>query len=104
MKERSIIESTKIVIVTLVFVKIVGFIKQAVIAAYYGTSGDVDRFLLVSELMENLGVAIFSAIAISFVTLYVDIKNRKGEEGVAVLTSNIFVAFLPILILSLIHI
>lgn len=102
MKERSIIESTKIVIVTLVFVKIVGFIKQAVIAAYYGTSGDVDRFLLVSELMENLGVAIFSAIAISFVTLYVDIKNRKGEEGGAVLTSNIFVAFLPILIIAIV--
>lgn len=99
MKERSILKSTRIVVITLLCVKIIGFVKQAVIAAYYGTTGSIDKFLLVSELMENLGTAIFSAIAISFLTIYVETKLEKGQKGVELLTSNIFVACLPIILI-----
>lgn len=102
MKEKSIFGSVKIVILTLVGVKLIGFVKQAVIAAYFGTSADVDKFLLVSELMENLGIAVFSAIAITFLTLYVEANVAGGKESSNKLTSNVFLFFLPFVLLIVI--
>lgn len=102
MKEKSIFSSVKVVILTLVGVKLIGFIKQAVIAAYFGTSADVDKFLLVSELMENLGIAVFSAIAITFLTLYVEANVAGGKESSNKLTSNVFLFFLPFVLLIVI--
>lgn len=102
MKDKSIFSSVKVVILTLVGVKLIGFVKQAVIAAYFGTSADVDKFLLVSELMENLGIAVFSAIAITFLTLYVEANVAGGKESSNKLTSNVFLFFLPFVLLIVI--
>lgn len=102
MAEKNILSSAKVVVLTLVFVKCIGFIKQAVIAAYYGTSGAIDQFLLVSELMENIGAAIFSAISISFLTIYVEIYTKEGREGSSRLVSNAFAFFIPIVFLLII--
>lgn len=99
MNEKSIFSSVKVVVLTLILVKLVGFIKQAVIAAYFGTSGDIDKFLLVSELMENMGAAVFSAIAISFLTIYIETLTNEGRHASSQLTSNVFSFFLPFVIL-----
>lgn len=97
-KQKSILGSVKVVILTLILVKLIGFVKQAVIAGWFGTSGSIDKFLLVSELMENLGAAVFSAIAVSFLTIYVETLSKKGREEANVLISNTFVVFLPFVI------
>lgn len=101
MKKKGIVASTKIVILTLLFVKIIGFIKQAVIAAYFGTDGKIDKFLLVSDFMENLGVALFSAIAVSFLTMYIESKTDKGKNASDVMFSNIMVLCIPVIIIAI---
>lgn len=76
-----IFNSIKNITIILIFVKIIGFVKQAIIANYFGASSETDIFLLVSELMENLGEVLFSSIAISFVTMYINVLTNKGKEA-----------------------
>lgn len=91
-----IIKSVSSVMILLLVVKFIGFIKQAVIAYYFGTTREIDTFLLVSEFMENLGTAVFSAISVSFLTIYVEELEKKGRDSSSVLTCNVMVAFLPL--------
>ncbi|WP_428260203.1 lipid II flippase MurJ [Gallibacter sp. Marseille-QA0791] len=95
---KSISGSIKIVIITLLAVKLVGFLKQAVIAAYFGTSGEIDKFLLVSETMEQFGGAICSAIAITFLTIYTEVLLKGGRKESNKLISNVLSFILPAVI------
>ena len=76
----------------ILIVKLVGFIKQAVIAAYFGASELTDTYLLVSELLESLGEVLFSSIAVSFLTIYTDIiiNDNKKERNQFVSSTLIY--------------
>lgn len=102
MAKKSIFSSVKIVVVTLLVVKLIGFLKQAVIAAYFGTSGEIDKFLLVSEFMENLGAAIFSAISVTFLTMYIDTLVAKGKVESHKFISNVLLTLAPVVFVLMI--
>ena len=59
-------------------VKALGFVKQAVIAARFGTSGATDVFFIASDFFADLSAVFFSPLAIVFLTRY-DI--RMAERG-----------------------
>ncbi|MBC6681092.1 murein biosynthesis integral membrane protein MurJ [Zhenpiania hominis] len=98
-EKKSILNSVKIVILTLLIVKLIGFVKQAVIAAYFGTSGEIDKFLLVSETMEHLGAAVYSAIAITFLTIYTETLFKEGRIESNRFISNTFWLIFPIIVI-----
>lgn len=98
MKEKTIIKSTVVVVITLIFVKLIGVFKQAVIAAFFGTTSSIDQFLLVAEFMENFGAAIFSALSITFLTIFVNTIEKEGRFRASTVLSNTFVNLLPIVI------
>ena len=102
MAKKSIFSSVKIVVITLLVVKLIGFLKQAVIAAYFGTSGEIDKFLLVSEFMENLGAAIFSAISVTFLTMYIDTLVAKGKAESHKFISNVLLTLAPVVFVLMI--
>ena len=63
------LKAIKNVTVILLIVKIIGFIKQSVIAAYFGANGATDTYMLVSELIESMGEVLFSSISVAFLAM-----------------------------------
>ncbi len=60
-------------------VKLVGFLKQAVIAAYFGAGDTTDVFFIASDFFADLSASFFSPLAIVFLTAY-DLKAvRQGR-------------------------
>ena len=81
MKKRDgILKSTSYVMLILIFVKLIGFVKQAVIAAYFGTSLDMDLYLIASDFISETGIVFFSSLSVSFLTMFVKQKEEKGKR------------------------
>jgi len=86
-----------IVIIVTILTKLLGLVKQIIIASYYGMTGETDAFLLVSGTINDFGMSIFSALSIVFLADY--IKRNKGESGDAnIFTSNVTCVFCGIFI------
>lgn len=91
-----------IVISVTILTKLLGLVKQVIIASYYGMTGETDAFLLVSGTINDFGMSIFSALSIVFLADY--IKRSKENNGRAnIFTSNVIIVFcglfIPICIL-----
>lgn len=95
-KKLSVFRSTLGVALVLVFVKIVGFIKQAVIAAHFGTGLEMDAYLMVFDFVVEIGAVVFSSLSVSFLNYYVLFaKNRiKKEKDEFVI--NVLYTFVPV--------
>ena len=78
-KKTSIAKSAAFLIGLTVFVKFIGFVKQAVISYTYGTSLDMDIYLIVSSFISEVGVMFFSSLSINLVTIYDREKEKKGR-------------------------
>ncbi|MCI8798392.1 MAG: murein biosynthesis integral membrane protein MurJ [Lachnospiraceae bacterium] len=71
-----------------VFIKAIGFIKQAVISYYFGASAAMDSYLVVTDFVSEVGMMFFSSIAISLIAIYDE--ERKNVESKNVFVSNAF--------------
>lgn len=90
---KRIAESAFAVMMLTIVVKGIGFVKQMVIASQFGTSMQMDLFLVVSEFVGEIGVVFFSSLSINLVTLYTHTKE-EGREAVNTLISNTIVVFM----------
>ncbi|MFV0497522.1 MAG: murein biosynthesis integral membrane protein MurJ [Candidatus Fimivivens sp.] len=61
-------------------VKGIGFIKQAIIAAYFGAGGATDVFFVAADFFADLSAIFFSPIAIVFLTTY-DLETARHGRG-----------------------
>ncbi len=99
----SMLKSIRNVTVVLLIVKVIGFIKQAVIAAYFGATGATDIYMLVSELVDSLGEVLFSSISVTFLTMYANVMANETVKAKRQFASNVVIYGTPIvLLLSLI--
>lgn len=73
----------------LIFVKIIGFLKQSVFAAYFGACKEMDMFLLTTEFLGEFSTAVFSGLSISILALYLEVLNNKGRKEANILISNV---------------
>ena len=80
-KKESIVLSTTFLIGLTIVVKAIGFLKQAVISYTYGTSLDMDIYLIVSSFIDELGVMFFTSISINLVTVYDREKEKSGKRA-----------------------
>lgn len=106
LKENSIVRATQSVMFTLILVKVIGIIKQAVLAAYFGTSFEMDAYLLVSDFVGESGIVIFSSLSVTFLNMYVSTLVHEGKEEkdrfvVTTIASFVPIAFVIMLLLSL---
>lgn len=74
-------------------VKAVGFVKQAIIAAYFGAGGTTDVFFVASDFFADLSAIFFTPLAIVFLTAY-DLQaahqGRRRADAFAVKSVVIF--------------
>lgn len=82
-----------------------GFIREMVLAYFYGTSAVSDVFVA-SQSIPNVIFSIFGvAITTGFIPLFTDIKIHKGEKQAKKFTNNVFNIFMVIsLIISVVGI
>ncbi len=92
-KKDGILKSTSYVMLILIFVKLIGFVKQAVIAAYFGTSLDMDLYLIASDFISETGIVFFSSLSVSFLTMFVKQKEEKGKREADIFLFNTMVSF-----------
>lgn len=95
-RTKQVAKSSLQVIVLTIIMKLAAFLKQTILANYFGASTDVDLYLLASDTLGDFSVALFSALSVSVMTLYtryVVKKEEKEAEGVVNTAIKIFVPF-----------
>lgn len=78
----NIAKSAVMLSIITVFIKGIGFIKQAVISYYFGASAVMDSYLVVTDFVSEIGMMFFSSIAITLIAVYDEEKRdtkRKNE-------------------------
>jgi putative peptidoglycan lipid II flippase len=76
--------------------KILGFIRETVIAAFFGASYLVDAFLVAEMVPQLLFSAIGSSLTTSVIPLVTEYKERKGFDSVLALLNSITTIMLGI--------
>lgn len=89
-KKRNIVDTVANVMVLSIFVKIIGFIKQAVVAAVYGSTQQTDIYFITSEFLTNIGTALFAALTVVIIPSYIQKKKARKKNDYI---SKILIAF-----------
>lgn len=64
----------------LILVKVIGFIKQIILAAVFGTSFQVDVYYLTSGFVGGVAQMLFGAISVAVLPVYTNVLVRKGRD------------------------
>lgn len=107
--EKRIIKASFSITLIGVIVKLIGFIKQIVIANFYGATYQTDDFFLVSGFVGNVAYLICTTLSITFLSMYVESKHDETAlernkfvssvivifEGLALIAGGILYVFAP---------
>lgn len=96
MKQNSIVKSTLIVSSALVIIKILGVLKQSLIAAFYGANDQTDAYFVATGLIVGLCSVIFSAISISLLSMHSNRLIKVGRKSSNNLINAVLRVFIPI--------
>ena len=83
MKRKSVIYSIISISALGIIAKVVGLFREGVVAAYFGTSAQMDVFGLLSGYATMLVAVIAGALAISFSPYYIKDIQQEGESWAA---------------------
>ncbi len=93
---KSILKSTVIVTIVTFGIKVLGLIKQAVLAAYCGATEETDAFFIASGVIFSLSTMLFSSISITLLTEHTNKLLKKGRTEANELINLSLRFFLPI--------
>ena len=94
--ERALLYSASSVIILTIGIKVIAFVKQAILAGYFGADQSLDLYLLSADTLGDFSAALFSALSMATLTFYVSTKEKKGRELALVFIRKIFLLFVPI--------
>ena len=77
---KSILKSTVIVTIVTFGIKVLGLIKQAVLAAYCGATEETDAFFIASGVIFSLNTMLFSSISVTLLTEHTNKLLKKGRS------------------------
>ena len=98
---KSIMATTIVVTILTFFFKILGFVKQAVVAYYFGTTFETDIYNVAFSFVGMLSSAFIKAITISLVSIYTHTLVQKGRDDASRLISAFLEMLLPVVLLVL---
>lgn len=100
--KNNIIRAAILVSIMTIINKPIGFIREAIIAAYYGANSQTDAFFLAQNMPGLLFPAVCMSLSTAFLTLYVSKSIKYGEqEGDTFASSAIIVNVAISVVLSL---
>lgn len=80
--------------------KIVGFLREVLLANYYGASAITDAYITANNIPTVLFTIVGVALSTTFIPMYAKIRNRDGEDRAKRFTGNIL-AYLIIICAAL---
>ncbi len=96
MRKKSIVASTLQVSVALFFIKILGVLKQALIAAICGATAETDAYFVATGVTVALCSVIFSSVSISLLSMHTERLIVRGRESSNNLINAVLRVFIPI--------
>ncbi len=95
-KTHSIAKSAILVTAMMLAFKILGFIKQAFIAYYFGATTDTDTYFIAWGFVSGFSEAIVKALSVSLVAVYTGLRLQKGKKEAADLVNGLIEILLPL--------
>lgn len=82
-KSNTVIGSAALVMIVSLSSKLLGFVRQMVIASSFGSTASTDIFFVSSEFMLGLSGALLASLTSALVTIYIDtaVKKNRGEAN-----------------------
>lgn len=96
MKSNSIASSAIQVAIVLFIIKILGVVKQLIIAAVCGATVETDMYFIASGVILNLCTVIFSTLSITLLSIYTDRLVKEGKDSANNLINATLRLFLPL--------
>lgn len=85
--------------------KLIGFIKEIIVASYFGTTGDTDVLSLSQGIISDIKYVLVQVLLTSFIAIYVNVKNKSEDEAKqftsGVLKVSIFITLGVVILLEL---
>lgn len=83
MKKKETFYMTAIFIVILeIAMKLLGFVKQSVVAYYFGATGLTDIYFVANEFIANLSVVLITSAKVAIISVYTSVRINEGDtEG-----------------------
>lgn len=97
-KNNSLANAAFTVLVITVFAKIIGFVESTIVAAYFGTSAEIDMFYLACTISNRFVFTIFSWLAVVGLTMYNTYLKRDGEVGANKYVTSLICYIVPVAI------
>lgn len=79
MAKKTIIRSTVLILVLTIIAKVIGFGKSIIMASYFGVDLNSDAYYFSSTLVANVLYMITTSIGISFLPIYIKIREKEGR-------------------------
>ena len=95
-KSKGILATTAVVAAMTLGFKLLGFVKQAVVAYYFGTTFETDIYNLAFNFVGTLTSALVRAISISMVSIYTHTLVQKGKDAASKLICACLEFMLPL--------
>lgn len=87
--KKSFVSSQISLMMILVLVKIIGFIKQIILAAVFGTSFEVDVYYLSSGFVGGIAQMLFGAISVAMLPIYTEYLVNEGRTSASRYVSKV---------------
>lgn len=99
MAKKTIIKSTILIFALTIIAKAIGFGKSIIMASYFGADLNSDAYYFSSTLVANVLYMITASIGISFLPIYVKIRETDGRERSSQYTAETLIVMLGIAII-----
>ena len=86
MSKKNFLKSSAVVLFITFAVKLIAFVKQAVIGYYLGATAHTDVYYIVYELVASIVFIAFSAVTIALIPLYQNAKSQSAERANALVS------------------
>ena len=92
---KSIVKATSAVAVVMLLSKVLGFLRQSIVANVYGSNTATDVYFVSSEFMINLSGAFTTALTTALVTVYISVALNQDRQAAGKVASRVLSLFLP---------
>lgn len=98
---KSIVSTTIVITILTLCFKLLGFVKQMVIAYFFGTTFETDIYFVAFNFVGTLSSAFIRAITISLVSIYTHCLVQRGRDAASRLMSACLEILLPVVLFVL---
>ena len=98
MRNKSIVKSSIVITVLMLIFKVLGFVKQAVIAYYFGVSSTTDTYFIAWGFVSGVSDTIVKSLSVSLLPIYTMFFLSEGKNRAAELINGLIQLLFPILI------